>query len=142
MKNLFRLASIVAVLFAFAPSLDAQVTVIQGSGCTGSPDCAWGGSPMLGQQMKVGGVGCGADLPLLSLGIELMPPVPLPAGITCLPNCFLAGSLLVNFPMDTVVFTIPMDRSLVGGSFVVNCACVTASPFCVQFARALRVTIQ
>ena len=142
MRSLLRLASLGAFLFACAPSLDAQVSIIQGSGCTGSPDCGWSGNPMLGAQLKLGGVGCGADQALLSLGIELMPPVPLPAGITCLPNCVLAGTLLVNFPIETIVLTIPMDRALVGSSFVVNCACVRASPFCVSFARALRVTVQ
>lgn len=142
MRTLLRLASIGAVLFAFAPTVGAQVAVIQGSGCTGSQDCGWSGNPTLGAQLKLGGVGCGADQALLSLGIELMPPVPLPSGISCLPNCVLAGSLLVNFPMDTIVLTIPMDRSLVGSSFVVNCACVRATPFCISFARALRVTVQ
>jgi hypothetical protein len=142
MKVFCKLALVAALAVLCAAPLAAQVTVIANSGCTGSVDCGWSGDGTIGTALKVGGVGCRTgDQALVSFGIE-NPPIPLPGALTCLPNCVLVSSLLVNFPTDTVVVNIPLDRSLIGGCFAVSCMCVTPSPFCLSLARSLRVCVQ
>jgi hypothetical protein len=142
MKLFCKLALVASTLIPCTGALSAQVTVIQNSGCSGSVDCGWSGDGRIGTPLKVGGVGCGMnDQALVSFGIEFAP-VPLPAHLGCLKNCVLVSSLLVNFPTDTVVVNIPLDRSLIGGCFVVNCICVTPSPLCLTLARSLRVCVQ